>query len=418
MPVLREIRAARWHARRRGAGAIFAAAAAVATAVGLLGCAKHPAAAPSQVPGGSPGSTESAAVAPHEDPRALFEQAERALGADQAARAVALFGRYLATDPRDLEQVQQAYLGLGRAHEMLRDCSAAITTYGGYLQRFPDADDRIVAWARKGACHAELAQWEASAASFREISSLPDQLPSAYVEALAREGYALFELGKHAQAEEVLARADETYERARADETERFASYYFVGMARFYRAAIVHLRFREVQIELPEKVMKERFERKMELLVKAQDAYNHTIEAKHMFWVSASGYQLGHLFGEFYDALMYAPVPEWLDAGGQRIYYEELEKQLQPVIEKAIWVFEKNLETARRFGYENQFTELTEAKLGHLQTIALSQERSLAQPGPRLVPELLQEVAPPQEAPGEPLPASERKLFVPERTPL
>ena len=384
-------------------------------------------AASSATPAARPATSPSAASAPQPsqaaqiDPEAVLSAAEAALEADEPARAVALFGRFLSSQTKtegNPEQLEQAYLGLAHAHEMLRDCAAALLAYDAYLQRFADAEHRVVIWARQGACHAEQGQWEQSAASFRRIRDEPEQLPSVYVEALARQGYALFELGRLERADALLAEADEIFERARAEQTERFSSYYFVGMARFYRAAILHLRFRDVQIELPEKVMRERFETKMDLLVKAQDAYNHTIEAKHMFWVSASGYQLGHLFGEFYDAMMYAPVPKWLDERQKRVYYDELEKQLEPVVKKAVWVFEKNLETARRFGYENQFTELTQAKLAHLQKVMLSDQESLGRPNPRLVPETIEEVAAPEPEARAQRSAADRKLFIPESTPL
>src|SRR5690606_7339599 len=107
-----------------------------------------------------------------------------------------------------------------------------------------------------------------------------------------RQGYALFQAGQLDAADAALARADEVYLESQRQEAERFASHYFVAMARFYRAAVLHLRFREVRIELPEKVMEVAFKRKLELLNAAQDAYSYTIRAKHMFWVSAAGYQL------------------------------------------------------------------------------------------------------------------------------
>lgn len=350
-----------------------------------------------------------------EQPGEILEQAEQALAADEAARAVALFGRALSGSlPR--EQAAPAWIGLAQAHEKLRDCIAAVRAYETYLERFPHGEDALVARARRGACQAELEEWELSASTFHAIAELPDQLPSVRVEALAREGYALFMLDRFDEADERLALADEIYERAVAERTERFGSYYFVGMARFYRAAILHRRFREVEIRLPEKVMEKAFKAKLELLVAAQDAYNHAISAKHVFWVSASGYQLGHLFSELYDALMYAPVPEWLDARQREIYFEELKKQLRPVITKAIWVFEKNLETARRLGYDNDFVERTEAKLGHLQAVMLSDDATLGQPHQRLAREPDAEIDAPLTPEGGS--AADRKLFVPRPTPL
>jgi tetratricopeptide (TPR) repeat protein len=353
-----------------------------------------------------------------DDPEDLVAKAQAALDGEQAARAVALFGRVLAI-PGSTAEDPVAYLGLAAAHERLGDFSGAIHAYSGYLEAFPEGEQRVTALARRGACEAELGDWEASARSFAAVHAAPDQLPSTRIEAMAREGYALFNLERWDDADAVLARADEAYEAAMREGSERFATYYFVGMARFYRAAIVHREFREVTIRLPEDAMAQSFRRKLELLEKAQAAYNHTIAAKHMFWVSASGFQLGHLFGELYDAIMYAPVPEWLDDRQRTVYYEELKKQLRPVIDKAVWVFEKNLETARRLGYDSEFTVATEEKLGHLQSVLLSDEATLGRPHERLVRQAPSELSPPPgaAAPGD-VPAAERKLFIPQPTPL
>lgn len=368
----------------------------------------------------SPGAVDPSADAAR-DPAEVIARAEAALAADDAARAVALFGRALASPTLPPEQAAPAWMGLAQAHERLRDCIAAIRAYEAYLERFPEGEHAVVAHARRGACEAELEQWEASAATFHALAELPAQPPSVRVEVLAREGYALFMLDRMGEADARLAEADATYERAIEQQTERFSNTYFVGMARFYRAAILHRRFRDVEIVLPEAAMQAAFAAKLELLSKAQDAYNHAISAKHMFWVSAAGYQLGHLFSELYDALMYAPVPEWLDARQREVYFEELKKQLRPVVTKAIWVFEKNLETARRLGYESEFIDRTEERLGHLQAVMLSDDVALGRPHPRLVGEAAEGEAAEAQAPAgadAPISASDRKLFIPRPTPL
>jgi tetratricopeptide (TPR) repeat protein len=395
--------------------------------VAAVGCARGATPGP-RSPDGSDSATQAAAAQafaagsdqPPEvlDPTTALAQAEAALASDDAARAVAMFGRVLSLPELPAAQAAPAWMGLAQAHEQLRDCIAAIRAYETYLARFPDGEHAVVAHARRGACEAELEQWEESAVTFHAIAERPEQLPSVQVEALAREGYALFMLDRMDEADVRLAAADAIYERAVAEKTERFGNHYFVGMARFYRAAIVHRRFRDIEIRLPEKVMEAAFQAKLELLVQAQDAYNHAISAKHMFWVSAAGYQLGHLFSELYDALMYAPVPEWLDARQREVYFEELKKQLRPVVTKAIWVFEKNLETARRLGYESEFIDETEEKLGHLQAVMLSDDVMLGQPHPRLARDAGVDAAidaPPAEEEGS---ASDRKLFVPRPTPL
>ncbi len=390
----------------------------VALGLVLVGCAPG-AKGRTREPDGGGGATTGAADTG--DPREVLAAAETALEQEKAAEAVALFGRALAAGIEDEAELRRAWLGLAHAHELLKDCSGVLRASEAYLERFPQASDRVQVVARRGACEAELGRWEASATSFAEVAAAPDQLPSTRIEALARQGYALFEEEKWDDADRVLAHADEVFAQAERDASERFSSYYFVGMGRFYRAAILHRKFRAVEIVLPETVMAERFKQKLDLLVKAQDAYNHTIKAKHMFWVSASGYQLGHLFGEFYDSLMYAPVPQWLDERQRVIYYEELKKQLRPVVDKAVWVLEKNLETARRLGYESEFIAQTEAKLSHLQSVLVSDEAGLGKPHPRLsqteaASDEQAAVGPPIET-GPDAPA-DRKLFVPPMTPL
>ncbi len=393
-----------------------AAVVALAAFVGVGCAARSATVAASATAGGDPARTGAAAEA--DDPTRLLADAQAALAAEEGPRAVALFGRFLAAVPNGPEAAE-AYLGLARAHELAHDCAAAIRAYDGYLDGAPEGDQRVIALAGRGACEAETERWEASAQSFRQMHQAPGQLPSTRIEGMAREGFALFMLERDAEAKEVLAQADAVYEEAMEEDAERFATYYFVGMARFYRAAILHRQFRKVKIELPERAMAKTFKEKLELLDEAQDAYNHTIKARHMYWVSAAGYQLGHLMGEFYDDIMYAPVPDWLDEHQREVYYVELKKQLRPVIDKAAWVFEKNLETARRLGYESKFTELTEQKLGHLRAVLLSEEGTLGKPHDRLTPHAREDVGPaPGSDPVGDVPAAERKLFVPAPTPL
>ncbi|MBK9754748.1 MAG: tetratricopeptide repeat protein [Nannocystis sp.] len=383
----------------------------------LAACASKPTTA--SVTPGEPERAAPTTPADLPNPGSLGD-AEAALAAGEPARAVALFAAYLASE-HDPAGARQAYPGLARAHEQLGDFAAAVRAYDEYLSRFA-ADAPGDLYSARGACHAELAQWQASADDFAAAFARAT-LPSAQVEALTRQGYALFQLGDFDHADPPLKQADEIFLAAQDARRERFTTFYFVGMARFYRAAIHHRHFREIAIRLPEKVMAEDFARKFAALEQAQDGYNYTVKARHMFWVSAAGYQLGSLFEEFYDAMMYAPVPEWLDEAQRQTYYEELKNQLRPVVNKAIWVFEKNLETARKLGYDSEFVARTEAKLSELQAVLLAGDTSLGRPHPRLAPEARPDWSPGDTSttadPASPEPSPvDRKLFVPEPTPL
>lgn len=358
------------------------------------------------------------------DPDTWLDEAERALEGGQPARAATLFARYLGhgDDLGEGEATRRAYRGLARAHELLGDFDAAIRAYDGFLVHFADDPEAHLMLARRGACEAQVLAWERSAASYAGVIEVAGDalIPSQQVEALARQGFALYQLGDFEQADAALARADAIYEAAIDEGQERFSDTYFVAMARFYRAAILHLEFRAVRIRLPEAQMHADFEAKLAKLELAQEAYNEVVRARHIYWVSAAGYQLGSMFEEFYDAIMYAPVPDWLDEAQRRTYYLELEEQLRPVIDKAVWVFEKNLETARKFGYDNEFIERTQAQLGHLQGIVLGRGEAGA-PMPRLAPRETEQGDDPEVSlpmPSGELSAVERKLFVPMPTSL
>lgn len=387
--------------------------------------------------GAGPGAT-SAAKAEGAAERWL-DQAEAALEQDQPARAATLFARALGhelgrdaaavgsvpgsgstPEPVHAAQLARAYRGLARAHEQLGDFEAAIRAYDGFLARLPADPDAPRMLARRGACEAEINQWERSAGSYAQMLELGGAalIPSQRVEALARQGFALFQLERFPEADAALAQADAIYEAATSTGEERFSDLYFVGLARFYRAAILHLEFRAVRIRLPEAQMSKDFERKLELLDRAQDAYNQVVRARHLYWVAAAGYQLGSLFGEFYDAIMHAPAPDWLDEQQRRVYYQELELQLRPVLDKAVWVLEKNLETARKFGYQSEFVAQSEAQLAQLQAILLGRGE-IGGPVPRIAPKAARGELRAEGPDGfDELPAVERKLFVPMPTTL
>jgi tetratricopeptide (TPR) repeat protein len=403
---------------------------AVLLAALLAGCARTTSTSiPDERPADrSPTRAESNAAAElaDADPSAWLDEAERALDRGEPARAATLFARYLGhsfetTGPsQEVDgDARRAYRGLARAHEQLGDFDAAIRAYDAFLARYPDDGDAPGMLSRRGACEAEVGEWERSSVSFAGVLAAGGEalLPSQKVEALTRRGFALYQLERFAEADEVFAEADAIFEAATQGGLERFSDTYFVGMARFYRAAILHVEFRRVRIRLPEAQMSADFEAKLALLERAQDAYNHVVRARHVFWVSAAGFQLGSLFEEFHDAIMYAPAPDWLDDSQRRTYYRELEQQLRPVIDKAVWVFEKNLETARKLGYENDFIDRTEAALAHLQAVLLGREDP-GQPVPRLAPREPSSDDLDTLTPTEDLPAAERKLFVPLPTTL
>ena len=285
----------------------------------------------------------------------------------------------------------RALRGVAAAHESLGDFASAGRAWRSVAQVLSartaavEADDGSAparALLRAGACDAEAGAWEASAEALALAAPLAGGALALRIEVGARHAFALFQLDRLDEVDAVLD--DLAPSLMEVEEGARLSDYYFVGMARFYRAAASHRRFRAAPIRLPEARMADDFAAKLALLETTQDAYREVIRARHVFWVSAAGYQLGVMFEEFYDALMYAPIPRWLNETQRRAYYEELKLQLRPVVNKAIWVLETNLETAARLGYDNMFIEETERTLARLQGVLLEGDQRIGQPTPRL----------------------------------
>src|SRR5690606_17472025 len=104
---------------------------------------------------------------------------------------------------------KRAYRGLARAHEQLGDFDAAIRAYDGYVARFPDDAEVHVMLARRGACEAEVGEWQRSANSYAEVLTRGGEalLPSQQVEALTRRGFALYQLAQFEDADAAFAEA-------------------------------------------------------------------------------------------------------------------------------------------------------------------------------------------------------------------
>jgi hypothetical protein len=88
-------------------------------------------------------------------------------------------------------------------------------------------------------------------------------------------------------------------------------------------------------------------------------------------WASASGYQVGSLYEELYDAFVHAPIPaELVGEGNQEkreIYYEELRKKIRILLEKSLHTHEENLLMLERLGVQNEWRDRSKLAFAKLQ---------------------------------------------------
>ena len=106
-------------------------------------------------------------------------------------------------------------------------------------------------------------------------------------------------------------------------------------------------------------------------LLVAQRHYIETIKLGNPQWASASGYQIGSLYEEFYDAFIHAPIPADLigEANGEKreVYYEELRKKIRILLEKSLRTHEQNLLMLERLGVQNEWRDKSKLAFAKLQ---------------------------------------------------
>ena len=170
---------------------------------------------------------------------------------------------------------------------------------------------------------------------------------------------------------DVLSRRSTTSTASRSE--ERLDTDFYLGLVRYHLGEIPHERFRAVPLRLPEKQMAIDMDDKARLLLAAQRQYIETIKLGNPQWASASGYQIGSLYEEFYDAFIHAPIPTELmgEANQEKreVYYEELRKKIRILLEKSMRTHEQNLLMMERLGVQNEWRDKSKLAFAKLQKL-------------------------------------------------
>ena len=279
---------------------------------------------------------------------------------------MAAYDRLLREFPESRYHKPSLY-NVGLALEGLHDYAGAIERYRALSEKYPATRDALDALFRRGACHAELEQWPASAEAFARLLDYPELSVGDRVEAMGRRGLAQYKVGEAAAAERTF-RDTLAYYRAHESE-ERLDSDFFLALSAYYVAEIAHDRFRALSVSLPEQHMRADLEGKAQLLLAAQARYVDVARIRNPAWATAAGYQMAMLYREMYDALMGAPVPPQLSGEAKQIYFEELRKMIEPLLRKAIHAHELTQQVAERSGVDNDWVRKSNAQLDELRAL-------------------------------------------------
>jgi TolA-binding protein len=344
------------------------------------------------------------------DAAGLFEQAGAALQAKRWDEAVATYDRLVREFPDSRYAVPSRY-NAGLALEAKRDWGGAAARFKDAADKARTARDAIDALFHLGACYAEAENHAAAADVFARLLERPDLPPADRVEAMVRRGLAQYRLADPRAAERTFREAVAFYRKA--DQQQRLDADFFLAMASYYLAEIPHDEFRRQPIRLPERQMERDLEAKARLLLTAQGRYIATINVRNPHWATASGFQVGALYREFYDAVVGAPVP-YADlrrrAKAAKVSYEEVLKAyvdqvrqyMRPLLENAIRVHEKNVQMAERTGVDNDWVRRSNGQLNDLRNLLAGTDPAARPAGPPTPAPATQPATAPFPKPGAP----------------
>lgn len=321
----------------------------------------------------------------------LFERAGEALSSKRYDDAVHDY-ELLLKEFKDSRYTKAALYNCGLAYQGKKDWQTAIARFHQLATEFAGTSDAKDADFQIGASYAEMGNWPVSANIFAQILERKDLTADDKLEALGRRGFAQFQLKDYDTAERTFQSA--LYYFRSIEREERLQTDFYLGLVQYHLAQIPHERFRAVPLRLPQRQMAIDLEDKAHQLLVAQRQYIETIKLGNPQWASASGYQIGSLYEELYDAFVHAPIPPELigDSNSEKreVYYEELRKKIRILLEKSLRTHEQNLLMLERLGVQNEWRDKSKLAFAKLQKM--------------LDPSFKMEFADPNAAPPEPVP--------------
>ena len=299
----------------------------------------------------------------------LFEHAGKALAEKRYDDAIASYQLLLKEFAGSAKYQLPALYNQGLAHQGKKDWAAAADAFKKMADIAPNSPDTKDALFQLGATYAEMGNWPTSATIFAQLLERKDMNADDKIEAMGRRGFAQFQLKDLDTAERTFSSA--LYFFRSIEREERLQTDFYLGLVKYHLGQIPHERFRSLPLRLPEKQMAKDMDDKARLLLSAQRQYIETIKLGNPQWASASGYQVGSLYEEFYDSFVHAPIPPDLIGSAnlekREIYYEELRKKIRILLEKSLRTHEQNLLMLERLGVQNEWRDKSKLAFAKLQ---------------------------------------------------
>ena len=276
----------------------------------------------------------------------VFQKAYTAYAARRYEEALTHYGTILQYFPESRFYIPSLF-NSGLSNEKLERWEEAARSYRSIIDGAPTKSDAKDAYFRLASVYDKLERHDEIVELMTEVMLRPDIEHFDRIEAHARRSMALLEINQPVEAEDGFRALLELNREAilsqrLADDAE------YVVQARYGLGRALHLQVLAIALVLPTERMGEDLEAKAELFLRAQSAYIQALRVHHPQWSVASGYMIGRLYEDFYLDILSAEIPEGLTEEQISLYFEELRKQLRPLMVRSIQVYEKNLSLSKR----------------------------------------------------------------------
>ncbi len=308
----------------------------------------------------------------------LFALGTSSFAAEDYEKAARCFSRLADTFPDSKHRAHAAF-NAGLSLERLARFAEAAERFKPLADPARGTGDSLDAAFRLAECHYHLDQYAQAVEILSVIAAREDIPAQDRLQAKVHRGICQLEDGA-LDAAEISLRDSLSYW-AEKKEAERLDEY-FPGQAQFFLGEIYRIFYERVELdpEQGEDELAKDLETKCEMLLSAQGHYLRSIRIGDGQWATASGFRIGALYEDLYDAMLNAKVPLGLDEDQQQLYREELRKKVRVLVTKAMSIYERTLAAAERIGAENPFIAKTRESLDRLKQILLESPEEPAAP--------------------------------------
>jgi TolA-binding protein len=254
------------------------------------------------------------------------------------------------------------------------DHDAAVAAAQQFLERYPRSESADEVTFFQARAHASARRWQEAARVYQEYVRRSRNVDR-NVEAQTRLAQVWLDAGDRAQADRALEQAVRTGRGSlrRLSPSGR----YFLAQARYLQGEAILHEFEAITIDGDVAGLRQRLQRKSDLLRQAAEAFADVVQFRVAEWVTAALFQIGRSYELFASGLRDAPIPSGLTEEEEQAYRDQLSYFIVPIEEQALEAYEGGYRTAIELRIYNRWTAALREGLTRLNDVQYPPLREL-----------------------------------------